>query len=378
MSQQDWEINFDVRALMDAQFPGLYRDEDNEVWNDWAEWAGYQRDYAKQLVKTQGIKLSILARAALARFLPAEFLPFQWENNPQKPRGTFEGIVFESIPEDMQKLRYHAFCSFMEALPKSSLFDLSDHPVAKHLPRLNGSLLNGYLMPSEKDPQQREWLDLDRVFECYRLQSPNEYHKEHFRAFRTLVCRAEETENEYWKQRANTKMVDMVEREIAGDTECTGALFAYTQIILEWVNNVEGPPPYHRPLAMLLIKSYLSLDLPWQGDDHGPIFSDYLNYEPSPRLDLIERGGRHYLTGPWSLLTDENRERNRSFLASIARKVSEASNDPELLAIARPIVSEDDQYWQQREVREAARRETQKQAKGAQEAEARHLFERMK
>lgn len=377
MPQTVWEINFDVRALLAANYLGLYSEEDEEVWERWAKWVGYRRDSLKELVITKEVRHSLRARAVLARVLPPEYLPFCWEE-PHEEWQPFE-FHHESVPEVLQRLKYDVLCGFMEALPRSLLFDLSDHPVVRHLPRLNEQVI-GYLVPP-KNSTPWAWLDKERAFSCYRLQSqmPDSWRgcEWHFGAFFELLCHGGEKPDEhwtYWNERADARMKGLIERELAGDIECTGTLAGYASTVLSWIESThEAPEPYDMELAFRQMEYILDHDPTLEEDLHLSILIEYICYRGSSRPDLVEKGGRHYLIGPSDLSSGEKRSRYWPGLVNIAKAVTKYSKDPALLAAAGDILTEEEEIQQPvREKNEARRR-----AKTRQDAEARHLLEEM-
>lgn len=377
MSQIKWAVNFDVKALMDTDFPRLYSEDDDKVWERWVEWVGYRRNSLKELVITKEVRYSLRARAVLARILPMEYLPFRWD----EPRDgkSFGRYHHEPVPEVLQRLRYDVLCGFMEALPRSTLFDLSDHPVVTHLPRLNESLTS-YLVPAENDTAWN-WLDRERVFACYRLQSqvPESWKglRGHFAALLELLSKGGARSGEHWahwNERADARMKDLIEQELAGDAECTGALAGYASTVSTWIESTdEAPPPYDTELASRQMEYILDRHPALEEELHLPILAEYICYHGSSRPDLIDKGSHRYLISPSGLSSGEKRSRHWRELVNIAKAVASHSKDPELLIAARNILAEEEQI-QQRVQQEG---EPRKQLERVQAAEARRLLEEM-
>jgi hypothetical protein len=267
----------------------------------------------------------------------------------------------------------------MEALPRSTLFDLSDHPVVEHLPRLNEQLV-GYLIPV-KNVTPWTWLDKERAFSCYRLQCkmPKSWtwHEGLFGAFFKLLCHGGEKPDEHWthwNEQADSRMKAMIDRELSGDTECTGALVGYASTILSWIEStVEAPWPYDMELAFRQMEYILDHDPTLKEDLHLSILIEYICCRGPSRPDLVEKGGHRYLIGPSDFLSGEKRSRYWRGLVNIAKAVTKYSKDPALLAAASDILTEEERIQQLAREKDEARR----QAKKRQDDEARRLLERM-
>lgn len=385
-----WRVEFSVMVLLAEELPDLhrlYRPED-DLWDEWAERFGYSRSSARELTRIRGLSIPLGIQATMARILPARYLPFYWEDEEwNRPPGSFKDaqgeIKYGGIPEELQKLFYYILCGFMEALPPSPLFDRSDHPVAMHITRLNNALLDGLLIPDKKDERERDWRDMDRVFGCYRLQSRSTRYEEPYRAFRDFVCKADERGYEYWKQRANERMMGIIKRELAGEVEFTGALDAYTGLILGWDScqrGDDGDDPFSQSLAVMLAESYLDLGLPKEGGIYGKAISIYLDGEPSPRTDLVEEAGRHYFLRPPGTSGNGGKYVSTftSSFAGLARRIVELSQDSDLLVVARPIVSEEDQLRQMHDTLFPRLIEEDEQRKVTEKAETRRLLTEMR
>jgi hypothetical protein len=376
---QEWEVKFDFMALLAEKSLGhLYDPKDDKAWVQFAEWAGYQRATARSMAKIRYFRITLRARAAVAAILPAGALPFFWKDEERwLPRATFPKTLKSSaIEEELQRLRYETFCGFMEGLPKSVEFDLSNHPFAGHLSRLNNSMLHGYLLPTG-DENRRDWASfgLERVLLCYRLQNG----REPFEDFLTFMKRADAMPQTAFKGSMNERMLQMVRYDMQGDRECQGAFAAYEKIVVDWSRaSEEGREPFSSDTVRLLLGSYLVLPIPWQEDIHGKAFRHYVS-EGGQLKDVLELGARRYLLGPSSLATtEESTEENWSLLSGLSKGLVGVSEDAEILSIARPIAEEEDRRRCRAEERQVERAAADEVRRLAREKATRLLFERMR
>lgn len=272
MSESEWTIDFDVAAFMEANYPGFLRPEDDHVWEQWARFVGFRHGELGDLIKDHEVRLSLKARAALARRLPSQLLPFCWEERENGPWYDTLADAYEParIPKILLQLQFNSICSLMEALPKSTLFDQSSHPLVFELPRLNGQLRD-YLAARSGESSIPDWLNRDRALDCYRLQSAESEKflavEGQFAAFFKLL--KSKSIGESWKSQADIRVQEMTRRELDGDPECTGSLQGYTQVVLAWINSTdEAPPPYPFPLLQSQVEFLVGLDHPQQRPFH--------------------------------------------------------------------------------------------------------------
>lgn len=353
---EEWKVEFDVMALLSEKFPG-YDPADNEVWAEFGKYVGWRRYPIRQLATVSDVRHSIKVRAAVAQVVPSVLLPESWHwQDPEKERRepNFPRVDHSPVPEEIKRLKYEVLCSLMESLPPSKQFDISDHPLAPHLPRLNDQLLN-YLVPplsgEDKGEADGSWVDKQRVFACYRLQAPISQtygFNGHFAAFNFLLHKTDfggqRGKDEWlkWQLAADERMREFIRREIASEVDCAGAYKGYLRVADGWIDfylRNEDSEAYDQELAVSQMEQILAFNQPGDEARHIEVLKFYCEEREIPRADLVVKGAHRYLLEPGVFSEPEGLAAHRYALSSIADTVLKVTNDEELKTEARKVIT---------------------------------------
>lgn len=171
-------------------------------------------------------------------------------------------------------------------------------------------------------------------------------------------------------------MQAMVADEMAGGRDFAGALNLYVELVRIWadVEDESSNEPYPRSLAMAMMEFLVNLDdCPWERRVPVDIIGGFgILYLLSDRRDIVEKLGWRFLVE--APLSDEFP--NARF--GLARALDQVSEDEELLAIARPILVEEEEQARRQGEERAAREAVWQAARNAEMAEGRRILSRMR
>jgi len=304
MNQQTWSVVFDVAAIV-AKFQRLFKGFDPKAWEDWARAVGYNPVALEDIYWDDSKRMAFRAWAMVASLIPHEFLSPEVHWGEKVPVHLDRGLGrrVRRLPDWLLRLKHECLCSFMEALPASPLFDWSDHQVAvRHLPRLNHELLSFLTVP---DTWKHKWgqQQRQRAFDCFRLQGYHECPTDHrpkgyFNSFTDLMCYRFEVDDK-WKRLAYAKMRPLVESEVRGNPEASGALRSYVEAVHFWIDPGYETwyPTYPEDLAVDQMTLLMDLEGPsWDERIPVEVYGGWTTVlSQAGKNDYLLRLAQHYL-----------------------------------------------------------------------------------
>lgn len=374
-------VLFDTAEFMKTNFPELHDSEDDRDWFDWAEACGYRESACADLIRASNIRDSLRARALVLRTIPKYYFPFSWRDESSSYINLNPHYKFGSgMPESLLKLQYELICSFMELIPSTLEFEQSNDPLVPELYALNLTLL-GTMSRIGKLEEVPAWYNHARPIACYRLRLPElpsgrQTHSGAYGAYRFL--QSFEGINEEAQETASLRMQQLIERELSGDPECTGALEEYVTLVIEWVEwPDEAACPFSTTVVQNMMRFLVNLDMClWERRVPVETLGGYgVISQLSREQPIVEKLGWHFLID--QPLSDEYPNARHA----LAQAVLKVGCPEQLMSVARSIAETDEKTLRDEEEADKHRIQqltlTSEARRAQEEARARILVARL-